>query len=133
MQEKVASRWSRSRSRSPLDGWLQQATRRGRGAGAGGVRGCGRGGGRAGGVGLQHANCNDYLSSGQEEGITSESDADTRKWNDSEQRKKKKEEQKKIRCLSSDIKRGRLTPDGFAVVPLQLASWFLFSTRGLDS
>ena len=78
------------RSRSPVEGWLQRATRR---RGAGVLRGSGRGGGRAGGSGLQHSDI-PYLSSGQEGGITSESDADTRKWKDAERRKKKKEEQK---------------------------------------
>ena len=78
MREKGSSRRSRSRSRSPV-GWLQRAARGGRGAGDRGGRGAGRGGGRAGGSGLQHANYIPNLSSGQEDGITSESDADSRK------------------------------------------------------
>ena len=78
MWEKGSSRRSRSRSRSPV-GWLQRAVRGGREAGARGGRGAGRGGGRAGGSGLQHADYIPNLSSGHEEGITSESDADTRK------------------------------------------------------
>ena len=86
------------------------------------MRGSGRGGGRAGCVGLQHANCNNYLSSGQEEGITSESDADTRKWNDSERRKKKKEEQKKLCRLSSDIKRGTFTKNQLSTVIRKMLS-----------
>ena len=93
MREKGSSRRSRSRSRSPV-GWLQRAARGGREAGARGGRGAGRGGGRAGGSGLQHVDYIPNLSSGHEEGITSESDADTRKWKEAE-RKKKKEEQKR--------------------------------------
>ena len=94
MREKGSSRRSRSRSRSPV-GWLQRAARGGREAGARGGRGAGRGGGRAGGSGLQHADYIPNLSSGHEEGITSESDADTRKWKEAERKKKKKEEQKR--------------------------------------
>ena len=86
-------RRSMSRSRSTV-GWLQRAARGGSGGGAKGGRGAWRGGERSGGSGLQHADI-PYLSLGHEDGITSESDTDTRKWKDAERKKKKKEEQKR--------------------------------------
>ena len=79
----------RSRSRSPLGGWVCRTAR--------GAGGAGRGGGRAGGGGLQRADMSSHYSSSQDSAraVTSESDVEVRRAAKQEKEKVRKEERKK--------------------------------------
>ena len=75
----------RSRSRSPLGGWVCRTAR--------GAGGAGRGGGRAGGAGLQHAKMSSHHSSSQDSAraVTSKSVVEVRRAAEQEKEKVRKE------------------------------------------